>query len=139
MKDEMNLNEWVEAFDRGDFDAGDRETQIKAGWYDWFCDDKSLANKTSRLGIKVKQIAASPLFDNEKVYVFFKNNCPCFGGLYDDFRICDIESGDVLYTVIPRCGHTAVPKDKKSQVFYAPKRKYEVEGTWKDVKKFFQV
>ncbi len=28
------------------------------------------------------------------------------GPLYDDFRICDIENGDVQYTVTSKCGHT---------------------------------
>jgi hypothetical protein len=36
----------------------------------------------------------------DKMYVFFKNNCPMRGPLYDDFRICDKEDGKVLYTVV---------------------------------------
>jgi hypothetical protein len=28
------------------------------------------------------------------------------GPLYDDFRICDIETGDVIWTVTPKCGHS---------------------------------
>ena len=44
--------------------------------------------------------------DLDSTYVFFKNNCPFDGPLYDDFRICDIESGNVLYTVTPKSGHT---------------------------------
>jgi len=39
--------------------------------------------------------------DTEKHFVFFKNNCPGQGRLYDDFRICDIETGDVVFCVIP--------------------------------------
>ena len=44
--------------------------------------------------------------DTDKVYVFFKNNCTGRGTKYDDFRIVDRETGDVIYTVIPKCGHS---------------------------------
>ena len=30
------------------------------------------------------------------------------GPLYDDFRIVDIETGNVIYTVIPKCGHSGL-------------------------------
>jgi len=40
------------------------------------------------------------------VYVFFKNNCPMSGPLYDSFSICDCKSGDVLYWVTGKSGHS---------------------------------
>ena len=66
-------------------------------WYDWFCKDSALAGKTKKLGAKVCKIENSKRFNKETSYVFFKNNCPFVGALYDQFSICDIESGDVLY------------------------------------------
>ena len=29
------------------------------------------------------------------------------GRLYDDFRICDVATHDVIFTVVPRSGHDA--------------------------------
>ena len=46
-------------------------------WYDWFCKDTSLKRKGEALLKKLKLIASSNKFDNDKCYVFFKNNCPC--------------------------------------------------------------
>ena len=31
---------------------------------------------------------------------------PEYGPLYDDFRICDVETGNVIYTVTPKSGHS---------------------------------
>ena len=74
-------------------------------FYDWFCKDSSLQNKSWNLMKKVKTfLKHNPQIDILETYVFFKNNCPMNGPLYDDFRICD-ENG-VLFTVIPKCGHT---------------------------------
>lgn len=82
-----------------------RAEHIDSLWYDWFCSDKALAKKGDALLAKLKQIMLSPRFDITKTYVFFKNNCPLNGSLYDEFRICDMKTGDVIYTITPKNGH----------------------------------
>ena len=74
----------------------ERALQCEAGWYDWFCKDSSLAGKTQKLGSVVSQLRDSAKVNLDTMYVFFKNNCP-MGPLYDDFRICDLKEGSVLY------------------------------------------
>jgi len=135
MSKETNLKTWIEKFENGDFRINDIQAQIKAGWFDWFCNDKSLMNKTAFLGKKVVQIAKSKKINLETSYVFFKNNCPMNGPLYDSFSICDIETGNVLYWVTPKSGHT-----KNAEVFGEGNFKEPLaEGTWEDVKNFFEV
>lgn len=107
------------------------------GWYDWFCKDSVLANKTKALANKLKQIADSPKIDPNNQYVFFKNNCPMCGSLYDDFRICDLETGDVIFTIIPRSGFK-VDEGKgsiwgKANNFKGPL----FTGTWGEIKDWF--
>ena len=106
-------------------------------WYDWFCKDSSLKRKGEALLKKLKVIASSSKFDNDKCYVFFKNNCPCYGNLYDDFRICDKETGDVLYCVIPKSGFKR--DEGRAQVYGVDNDFKEplIEGTWRDVKAWF--
>lgn len=134
MKDNMSIATFATRFQNGDFDSSDVDTQIDAGWYDWFCRDTSLKAKTQALGKKVMQIMNSEKIDVNKNYVFFKNNCPCVGSLYDDFRICDLETGDVIYTVVPRSGHTEMAE------VYGRENDFDeplASGKWTDIKKFF--
>lgn len=133
---EINIKQWIEEFDHHRWSIPCTEVQIKAGWYDWFCNESSLPNKTKVLGKKVKQIAESPKINKETMYVWFKNNCPLNGPLYDDFRFADIKTGNVQYTISPRSGHTG-----KAEV-WGRENDFEcplVEGKWKDIKEFFGV
>lgn len=93
----ITVKQWISRFNCGMYANGSRETQIQAGWYDWFCRDTSLKNKTLRMGNIIKKITNPNILNN--MYVFFKNNCPMVGRLYDQFKFCDIETGDVVYCV----------------------------------------
>lgn len=101
MKDKYTLREQLEAFEADKF-LDDNDCFY---FYDWFCKDKSLERKARSLMAKVKKFVKAAKIDVDKTYVFFKNNCPVYGSLYDDFRICDAESGDVIYTVAPSLGY----------------------------------
>jgi len=103
MDKQIKLSEWIQRFSLGEFDSPDTSTQIKAGWFDWFCSDTSLANKTKKMGNILKQIKAGGKVDLETSYVWFKNNCPLNGSLYDDFRIADIENNNNLIIVQIDC------------------------------------
>lgn len=99
----IKLSEWIQRFKSGEFEKPDTTTQINAGWFDWFCRDTSLANKTKKMGKIIKQIKAGGKVDLETSYVWFKNNCPLSGPLYDDFRIADIETNNNLIVVQIDC------------------------------------
>lgn len=99
MGKEINVNEWIKRFNNGEFESISTLTQIKAGWYDWFCRETSLRNKTKYMGNIIKKLKSNENFDLNNVYVWFKNNCPLAYPLYDDFRIADLETGKVLFTI----------------------------------------
>jgi hypothetical protein len=77
-------------------------------FYDWFCKDSSLQRKAWTLMKQTKRFVKEYDINLLDHYVFFKNNCPMRGPLYDDFRICNRETGDVIFTVIPKCGHSGL-------------------------------
>ena len=103
MRNETSVREWQVKFNLSGFDNPDRRTQIDAGWYDWFCRDTSLANKTKKMGRIIKQVKDGGKVNLDTMYVWFKNNCPLNGPLYDDFRFADIETGDVQFTIQIDC------------------------------------
>ena len=111
---DIKVREWIDLFNAGAFQSADRHTQIKAGWYDWFCKSTSLKNKLYKMGAIIKQVKAGGKVDLDNWYVWFKNNCPMVGPLYDDFRFADLKTGDVQFTICI--------DDKRA------KNKYEVWG-----------
>ena len=103
MQDRLRLFRWIDEFMEGNFDNPDVRVQILAGWYDWFCKDSSLANKTKKMGNIIKHVKRGGKVDIENWYVWFKNNCPLNGPLYDDFRFADLETGNVMFTIQIDC------------------------------------
>ena len=76
----------------------------------------------------IKNTVLNDKFSTNTLYVFFKNNCPGCGPLYDDLRICDIESGDVLFNVCP----------SKKAVYWHGNWDGEVFESMKDLKNWFR-
>jgi hypothetical protein len=108
-------------------------------FYDWFCVDSSLKNKAIKLFKKLEQLSKTKKFDIEKTYCFFKNNCPMSGGLYDDIRICDINTGDVIYTITP-----STKRRSENSISEVWGKDNDFNGplflkSWKEVKTFFGV
>lgn len=111
MTREMNLNEWLVAFEANK-QKTDSSTACNLGFYDWFCKNSALMGKIRRMAPTVKRIIKSGKVNPERCYVFFKNNCPLAGKLYDSFSICDIDNGNVIYWVRPSTGEVIyVPTD----------------------------
>jgi hypothetical protein len=103
---QVTLRQQIEAFQKDKSIIGDYEHC--SGFYDWFCKDESLAGKAQKLMPKVIKFCKAKGVDLDRHYVWFKNNCPMNGPLYDDFRIASLETGDNVFTVIPKCGHTGL-------------------------------
>lgn len=101
--DETKLSQWQINYNKGEYASDDLTTMCAAGWYDWFCKDSSLKRKLDKMAKIIMKIKDSSRVNLDTMYVFFKNNCPMCYPLYDDFRICDIESGDVIYCISIDC------------------------------------
>ena len=101
------LRQQLEALEKGFTLDSDGAQSDCHNFYDWFCKDSSLAGKSWTLFKKVKTfLKHNPQIDIDSHYVFFKINCPMNGPLYDDFRICNRRTSNIVYTVVPKCGHS---------------------------------
>ena len=100
----VSLAEQLNAFASGRIIDSEGDQNDCFNFYDWFCKDAALERKANILFPKVKKFIESTQVDILDTYVFFKNNCPGAGPLYDDFRICNEK--EVIYTVIPKCSHS---------------------------------
>lgn len=132
------VREFLNDFSLGKFVNKDTETQIEAGWFDWFCEDKQLAKKTVQLANRLIEVVGcdqGKRIDIDNNYVFFKNNCPLGVALYDSMSICDCESGKVIFWIVPRESDS-----KKASVYWAKMgfKEAVVEGKWEDVLAWFR-
>jgi len=134
----IKIADFIKRYRTGEFRSKDVNTQINAGWFDWFCPDAELADRLDTLGKLLVDISDTDKFDVEECYVFFKNNCPAYGDLYDSISIMDGEHGDVIYWVTPASGHSGDNKGK-AQVFSCNNDFKEplVNGSLEDVIHFF--
>lgn len=97
-----NLTTQFKRFHEGIYIDSDGNESWCYNFYDWFCHDDSLQNKANKLFPAAKKFAKTLGLDHDEHYVFFKNNCPLFANLYDDFRFVNRKQDRVVYTVVPR-------------------------------------
>ena len=96
-----NLREQLEAFEKGLYLSTKGEDSWCYNFYDWFCRDTSLRTKADKLFKATKTFVKKMNVNVENTYVFFKNNCPMNSDLYDDFRICNVKTGKVIWCITP--------------------------------------
>lgn len=84
MKERISVREWQELYRNGAFQSSDFETQVRAGWYDWFCCTDALADRLKEIAPIVVGITEPEILDHYSIW--FKNNCTFHDLLYDDVR-----------------------------------------------------
>ena len=97
---EISLEEWQQNYNDGLYNSPDLDTQLSAGWFDWFCEETELSERLEPLASIVSKLKNSTKVDVTTMYVFFENQQPVDKASYDDFKICSLNSDAVYYTVV---------------------------------------
>ena len=95
----ISIREWINNFNAGNYEHNEVKTQCEAGWFDWFCQNTSLASKTRKMGKIIKQLQDGGKINLDSECIFFKNNCPIIGPLYDVIAIKDRESEKTMLVI----------------------------------------
>jgi len=108
-------------------------------FYDWFCKTESLQNRAKTMVSKLKFLIKEGIIDGDNCYVWFKNNSPVNGSLYDDMRISTLDNQDYLGGFCPKLGYK---NDKSCEIWTLDKetnalsaKKFE---SWTTFKKFIK-
>lgn len=124
MSKEMSLREFKRRYEAGEFVGRDFTTQVKAGWYDWFCSTGELADRLKKLWTVIRGVTADAILDGYCVQ--FKNTGRGRGPLYDDIRFLPLDRRriDVDYFIVA-VGDKAL--DYKYTI-YTARKDYEIEA-----------
>ena len=103
-------------------------------FYDWFCYNSSLKNKAKKFIPKLKFLVKMGILDGDNLYVWFKNNCPLYGTLYDDMRFSTMcKENHFVGGIAPRQGYD---DNKKCHVWTLGGGLESMEfDTWSDFKR----
>lgn len=77
------------------------------GFFDWFCRERGLMSRMLKLKGRIAYLVKMGVIDGDKNYVILKNNCPLDGELYDDFRVIDIETDEMVCGLAPSLGYNS--------------------------------
>ena len=113
--------------------------KIKDLFYDWFCSDKSLKNRATKLMNKADFIISQLGINQDKTKLTFKHNSPLYGDLYDSFFIDSIDDKIRLY-IVPSYGHAVIKRQAEITVisYYdeGPKEEFtKMFCNWSELKK----
>lgn len=89
MEKRMSIRTFRDRYRNGDFRSQNREDQIEAGWYDWFCHESELAERLATLWNVLEGVDSENILDNYSVQ--FKNNSTLEGALYDSITFIPLE------------------------------------------------
>ena len=80
----MILRTFLKRYANNEFSNSELDTQVEAGWFDWFCDDSELVTRLHELTKILIPITSDFILDNFSVT--FHNHCTFDFPLYDSIR-----------------------------------------------------
>lgn len=97
--EEYSIKEWLNLFGNQSSFASEI-VLLDAGWYDWFERGTSRRALFTKKCVNVlRRIQSSKYINDDKMYVFFAQPYSFSDGMYENLKICDKETGKVLFCI----------------------------------------
>jgi hypothetical protein len=139
----LSIRKFLAAYDAGEFDKGDFDAMVRAGWHDWFCGNDRLKSELDELVKQIRTLIPSDKIDLDNHCAWFMNCCPADGDLYNRIHISEIsDDGKCLWCIVPENRHTG--KKGQTEIWDIAAMKSDlagepiITGDWSDAIKFFR-
>lgn len=64
------VRKWIQKFNNGEFEDESFETQVAAGWHDWFCGQEELLPKLKKMAEIIIEIKNQYILDNYEIRLY---------------------------------------------------------------------
>ena len=92
------VKDWIRRYNNQEFNDNSFETQVEAGWYEWFCEQEELLSKLNKMAEIITGIKNEYILNHYEVK--FYNRYPINYRLYDEILLKHLDAKEEYFLSI---------------------------------------
>ena len=92
------VKDWIRRYNNQEFNDNSFETQVEAGWYEWFCEQEELLPKLNKMAEIITGIKNEYILNHYEVK--FYNRYPINYPLYDEILLKHLDAKEEYFLSI---------------------------------------